>query len=442
MGYPANVSTVTVTGSWTTSDGSTTKPTGTVTFTPNARLQDGPTGQIIDQKPLVATLVNGAISVTLMATDDPDLSPSGWAYVVTENIAGQPAITYVLQFPAAQTPVDLSTKAPLVAVPGLVGYVALAAVGAPAGVASLDGAGNVPLAQLGNATGGSVPSGTVMSGTTFGQAAAAGAATTYSRGDHTHGTPALGTTGATAAAGNDSRILGAVQASLATTKGDLLAATGASVLARVGVGADGQVLKADAAQAAGIKWAPGGMDQVYPLAGYGLLAASVDPSSDMGTSTLGNNTIFASRVWIPAGVAITNLWIAIRDAGTWDGATGPNQLGLYTDAGVKVDNTADAATIWTTNGWRGGALAGGQVAAQAAGRFVYLLPLHRGMTAAPNVPFVSSANDAHNAWFNGQVGGGTKRRCTILTGQTSLPASFDPTASGTATTFVPLVAVS
>lgn len=38
--------------------------------------------------------------------------------------------------------------------------------------------------------GGGTPSGTVVSETAFGQAASAGAATDYSRGDHTHGTPA------------------------------------------------------------------------------------------------------------------------------------------------------------------------------------------------------------------------------------------------------------
>jgi hypothetical protein len=44
---------------------------------------------------------------------------------------------------------------------------------------------------------GSVPSNTVTSETAFGQAANAGAAATYSRGDHTHGTPAAPSTGIT-----------------------------------------------------------------------------------------------------------------------------------------------------------------------------------------------------------------------------------------------------
>ena len=50
-------------------------------------------------------------------------------------------------------------------------------------------------------------------------------------------------------------LAGKVNTSIATTKGDLLAATAASTLARVGVGADGQILVADSAQSAGIKWA-------------------------------------------------------------------------------------------------------------------------------------------------------------------------------------------
>jgi hypothetical protein len=41
---------------------------------------------------------------------------------------------------------------------------------------------------------------------------------------------------------------------IATTKGDLLAATAASTLARLGVGTDGQVLKAASGETTGMKW--------------------------------------------------------------------------------------------------------------------------------------------------------------------------------------------
>lgn len=45
-----------------------------------------------------------------------------------------------------------------------------------------------------------------------------------------------------------------IDESAVTTKGDLLAATGSSAITRLGVGADNQVLVADAAEATGIKW--------------------------------------------------------------------------------------------------------------------------------------------------------------------------------------------
>lgn len=50
--------------------------------------------------------------------------------------------------------------------------------------------------------GGGVPASTVVAETTYGQAPSVGDDTAYARQDHTHGTPALGTTSTTAAAGN------------------------------------------------------------------------------------------------------------------------------------------------------------------------------------------------------------------------------------------------
>ena len=47
---------------------------------------------------------------------------------------------------------------------------------------------------------------------------------------------------------------GAIQKSVATTKGDILVATGSATLVRQGVGANGTVLTADSAEADGVKW--------------------------------------------------------------------------------------------------------------------------------------------------------------------------------------------
>lgn len=194
MGYPASVATVTVTATYAYSDGSSTVPSGSVIFTPNAVLQDPTDSRILDIRPLTCPLDgSGHITATLMATDDVHLAPSGWAYNVTELIGGSTR-TYVALFPHTVSPVDLSAVAPATSTP-MFAYILTSAAGAPLGVATLDNTGNVPLTQLGNAPsgGGGTPSGTVVSSTTFGQAAAAGASATYSRGDHVHGTPATPT---------------------------------------------------------------------------------------------------------------------------------------------------------------------------------------------------------------------------------------------------------
>jgi hypothetical protein len=107
-----------------------------------------------------------------------------------------------------------------------------------------------------------------------------------------------------------------------------------------------------------------------------------------------------------------------------------------------LDATAEDPTIFTSNGWRTKVLLGGAQAAQAAGRFIYILPLHRGMTTPPNFACLTSANDANANWWGlAAPGGSTNRRCAYLGGQTTLPASFNPASSGTLTTFELLVGV-
>jgi hypothetical protein len=51
---------------------------------------------------------------------------------------------------------------------------------------------------------------------------------------------------------------GGIQPTLLTAKGDLISATAASTVARLGVGTDGQTLVADSTASTGLKWAAGG----------------------------------------------------------------------------------------------------------------------------------------------------------------------------------------
>jgi trimeric autotransporter adhesin len=62
--------------------------------------------------------------------------------------------------------------------------------------------------------------------------------------------------------------------SLATTKGDLLVATGSGTIVRQGVGTNGQVLTADSAQADGVVWATPSSGKVVQII-YGSTATGV-----------------------------------------------------------------------------------------------------------------------------------------------------------------------
>lgn len=150
---------------------------------------------------LAATVaVDGTFAIELPATDDPAWSPINWTYDVTIQVGAQ-ILTGTLAVPAAtvgsiELSTALATGEPSDA--GDVTYLLTSARGVAGGVAPLDGDGDVTDAAGNKITGGGgggggTPSGTVVSGTTYGQSASAGAATAYSRGDHTHGTPAAPT---------------------------------------------------------------------------------------------------------------------------------------------------------------------------------------------------------------------------------------------------------
>ena len=67
--------------------------------------------------------------------------------------------------------------------------------------------------------------------------------------------------------------------SLLTTKGDLIAATGASTPARLGVGTNGQVLTADSTASTGVAWATAAAGGMTLLSTTSLTGASVTVSS-------------------------------------------------------------------------------------------------------------------------------------------------------------------
>lgn len=96
----------------------------------------------------------------------------------------------------------------------------------------------------------------------------------------------------------------AVLDSIFTTKGDIIAASGANTPIRVGVGTNGYVLVADSTQTAGVKWAVaqagatgGGTDQVFYNNDQTVTTSYSIPS--------GKNAVTAGPVTINSGVTVT-----------------------------------------------------------------------------------------------------------------------------------------
>ncbi len=100
--------------------------TGLVRIAPNAKLVASSADIIYPDRPVVLRLdATGSFSATLVTTDTAGISPSGWAYVVTEMIYLAPKRSYTVQIPAGTGELDLSDLTPLEPAPETVQYVLL-----------------------------------------------------------------------------------------------------------------------------------------------------------------------------------------------------------------------------------------------------------------------------------------------------------------------------
>ena len=140
---------------------------------------------------------------------------------------------------------------------------------------------------------------------------------------------AVGTAAGTVAAGDDSRITGAVPASTATTKGDLLAATASATVARLGVGSDGQVLTGLSSATSGVVYAR--PVHIMP-ADHGMLLWNYDPAMAFGTAGAPTSAVLqVFKLNVPYAMTITNvLAITVNSPSSLSGVYGA----LYDSTGI------------------------------------------------------------------------------------------------------------
>ena len=112
MALPLDLDLVNVRGRYVRLDN--TAVTGTVSFAMTNVLTDPASLTTVLPATIVATLdPDGSFSIDLPASDDPDVSPTGWTYRVTENFTGGRS-DYAITVPVAAKPtgIDLAAVAP------------------------------------------------------------------------------------------------------------------------------------------------------------------------------------------------------------------------------------------------------------------------------------------------------------------------------------------
>lgn len=109
MALPVSLSTITITGAYV--DYSGTAISGQITFTLGDVLRSGTDNVMVAPSTVVVPLVAGAFSVTLPATNDPDIIPNPYTYTVVESFVG--GRTYTISVPYNGGSLDLADISPL-----------------------------------------------------------------------------------------------------------------------------------------------------------------------------------------------------------------------------------------------------------------------------------------------------------------------------------------
>lgn len=149
----------------------------------------------------------------------------------------------------------------------------------------------------------------------------------------------VGTTAGTVAAGDDSRITGAVPKSTVTTKGDLIVATASATVTRRAVGSNGQVLTADSAETDGVKWATAGTDAGAQQ--RSTLTTKGDLYVATASATTARQAVGTDGYGMVADSTVTN---GLKWAVPHSAAVYPRSTGYMPTGGVVTTRSSKTAT--------------------------------------------------------------------------------------------------
>lgn len=168
-----------------------------------------------------------------------------------------------------------------------------------------------------------------------------------------------------------------------TTKGDILVASAADTLARLGVGSNNQVLTADSAQSTGVKWATPSSGSA--VTGNTLFATP--PGFQLvatGTSALVASAAYMGPIVVPAPMFVRNFTAQVSTAGS-----GTHQWGLF-------DYSSTPSSCSKLAGGSGALNSTGEVSIAASGAPVsinagtYMLIVHAPAANAATIRSVTS----------------------------------------------------
>lgn len=456
MPFPGDLTTRTVTGTFRWGNGA--PQNGFVTFTPSTDLVDSTGLVIVPALPVTATIYAGAISIPLLCTDNAGISPSGWSWIVTVNIAGGPARTpYNVLIASGAGSIDLAALAPVTpgpAVSTLYGMLAAAntntwlsnqvfsgTVRIPTGAANnkvltSDANGNASWQPAGS------QSGVQVGGDIGGTNISPQVITTHL----TNPLPlAQGGTGSSAQNFVDLTTNQSV-AGVKTFTGEVTVPNGASandaaafgqipIVGSAGSGAtkalsanDPTTANARTPTAHAASHAVGGGDALTPdaigavsagwaeMLGLGLLTA--DPRMSAVTYQLTSGDLVLQLCTPSKTKSISTLGVWVTAAGVT--GSGVNALMLFNESGTLIDQTGDMTTAFSSTGMAEGALGGSHTVTVGTNYYLGFLTHFSG--TSPHFAATGTTQTANFPVINGHY------LAIFKSGQASVPSSFTPSS--------------